>query len=123
MLSKVLLPLLSLFACAQAQSIVSGAAWTDTSGNPIQAHGAGILKASHLHVYCALRRMLIPKQQVGSTFYWFGEDKSANSALFKAVSCYSVSSVLPNLCLTCVLTPRHRFSRPTSCTGRARTMP
>lgn len=43
--------------------IVPGAPWTDTSGNRIQAHGGGILK-------------------VGSTFYWFGEDKAANSALF-----------------------------------------
>ncbi|PAV22245.1 galactan 1,3-beta-galactosidase [Pyrrhoderma noxium] len=35
-----------------------------------ETHGAGILK-------------------VGTTFYWFGEDKSLNSALFHAVSCYS----------------------------------
>lgn len=28
--------------------------------------------------------------QVNSTFYWFGEDKAANSALFSAVSCYTV---------------------------------
>ncbi|KIP09092.1 carbohydrate-binding module family 35 protein [Phlebiopsis gigantea 11061_1 CR5-6] len=70
MLSAALLSLLVLLARAQAQPIVSGAAWADTSGNPIQAHGAGILK-------------------VGSTFYWLGEDKSLNSALFHAVSCYS----------------------------------
>ncbi|KAM5539007.1 hypothetical protein V8D89_007230 [Ganoderma adspersum] len=50
--------------------IVPGAYWTDTSGNSLQAHGAGIIK-------------------VGSTFYWLGEDKSHNSALFKAVSCYT----------------------------------
>ncbi|THH11773.1 hypothetical protein EW145_g443 [Phellinidium pouzarii] len=56
--------------------IVPGAAWTDTSGNIIQAHGAGILK-------------------VGKIFYWFGEDKAANSALFSAVSCY-ISSDLVN---------------------------
>ncbi|CAK5280057.1 unnamed protein product [Mycena citricolor] len=64
---------LSLLACvvaAKAVLIVPGAVWTDTQGNTIQAHGAGILK-------------------VGSTFYWFGEDKAANSALFSAVSCYS----------------------------------
>ncbi|GJE90871.1 galactan 1,3-beta-galactosidase [Phanerochaete sordida] len=75
-LSALLLPALSLLlpACAQNQ-IVSGAAWTDTSGNAIQAHGAGILK-------------------VGSTFYWFGEDKSLNSALFKAVSCYTSSDLV-----------------------------
>ncbi|KXN81091.1 hypothetical protein AN958_06044 [Leucoagaricus sp. SymC.cos] len=55
--------------------IVPGATWTDTSGNDIQAHGGGFLK-------------------VGSTFYWFGEDKSHNSALFKAVSCYSSSDLV-----------------------------
>ncbi|KAI0664932.1 galactan 1,3-beta-galactosidase [Cubamyces menziesii] len=55
--------------------IVPGAPWKDTSGNSIQAHGAGILK-------------------VGSTFYWFGEDKSHNSALFKAVSCYSSTDLV-----------------------------
>ncbi|THH21295.1 hypothetical protein EW146_g239 [Bondarzewia mesenterica] len=60
---------------AVAQVIVPGAAWTDTSGNVIQAHGGGFLK-------------------VGSTYYWFGEDKSANSALFKAVSCYTSSDLV-----------------------------
>ena len=46
MLFAPLLSLLSLLAGAHAQStIVSGATWTDTSGNAIQAHGAGILKA------------------------------------------------------------------------------
>ncbi|KAF9454978.1 carbohydrate-binding module family 35 protein [Macrolepiota fuliginosa MF-IS2] len=57
-------------SCAFAGVIVPGATWTDTSGNVIQAHGGGFLK-------------------VGSTFYWFGEDKSHNSGLFKAVSCYT----------------------------------
>ncbi|PPR00261.1 hypothetical protein CVT24_005009 [Panaeolus cyanescens] len=55
---------------ARAAVIVPGATWTDTSGNVIQAHGGGFLK-------------------VGSTFYWFGEDKAHNSGLFKAVSCYT----------------------------------
>ncbi|KAF5356070.1 hypothetical protein D9756_004010 [Leucocoprinus leucothites] len=55
--------------------IVPGATWTDTSGNVIQAHGGGFLK-------------------VGSTYYWFGEDKSHNSGLFKAVSCYSSSDLV-----------------------------
>ncbi|KAL5495549.1 hypothetical protein ACEPAI_1012 [Sanghuangporus weigelae] len=69
----------ALSACAALVSaetvIVPGAAWTDTSGDVIQAHGAGILK-------------------VGSTYYWFGEDKSANSALFSAVSCYASSDLV-----------------------------
>ena len=36
----------------------------------------------------------------GSTYYWFGEDKSANSALFKAVSCYSVRRMAAELSLS-----------------------
>lgn len=67
---------LLVFASAQNNVIVSGATWTDTSGNVIQAHGAGMLK-------------------VGSTFYWFGEDKAHNSALFRAVSCYTVGLLVP----------------------------
>ncbi|KAJ7124820.1 galactan 1,3-beta-galactosidase [Mycena crocata] len=57
-----------------AAVIVPGATWTDTSGNVIQAHGGGFLK-------------------VNSTFYWFGEDKTLNSALFRAVSCYTSSDM------------------------------
>ncbi|TEB39093.1 galactan 1,3-beta-galactosidase [Coprinellus micaceus] len=45
---------------SNAAVIVPGATWTDTSGNVIQAHGGGILKA-------------------GSTWYWHGEDKTHNS--------------------------------------------
>ncbi|EGO02770.1 glycoside hydrolase family 43 protein [Serpula lacrymans var. lacrymans S7.3] len=55
--------------------IVPGAAWTDTNGNVIQAHGTGLLK-------------------VDNTFYWFGEDKTDNSALFEAVPCYSSTDLL-----------------------------
>lgn len=32
---------------ATTNVIVPGAKWTDTSGNSIQAHGAGMLKVSH----------------------------------------------------------------------------
>ncbi|KZV96920.1 Arabinanase/levansucrase/invertase [Exidia glandulosa HHB12029] len=67
--------LLSVASVAAVSVIVPGAPWTDTSGNRIQAHGGGILK-------------------VNSTFYWFGEDKAANSALFSAVSCYTSSDLL-----------------------------
>ncbi|KAJ7139580.1 galactan 1,3-beta-galactosidase [Mycena epipterygia] len=66
--SLLALPAFSLVV--HATVIVPGATWTDTSGNVIQAHGAGFIK-------------------VGSTYYWFGEDKAANSALFSAVSCYT----------------------------------
>ena len=48
-----------------------GAAWDDTSGNPLQMHGLGIIK-------------------VGSTWYAYGEDKagetSANTS-FQAIPC------------------------------------
>ncbi|EJD54262.1 galactan 1,3-beta-galactosidase [Auricularia subglabra TFB-10046 SS5] len=67
---RALLQLVSLGSLVGAAVIVPGAPWTDIAGNRIQAHGAGILK-------------------VGSTFYWFGEDKAHNSGLFRAVSCYT----------------------------------
>ncbi|KAK7693323.1 hypothetical protein QCA50_002891 [Cerrena zonata] len=72
----LLASLATLLVFASAQNvIVAGATWTDTSGTVIQAHGAGIFK-------------------VGSTFYWVGEDKAHNSALFKAVSCYTSNDLV-----------------------------
>jgi ricin-type beta-trefoil lectin protein/glycosyl hydrolase family 43 len=56
-------------AHAAAVTINPGAVWDDTSGNPIQAHGEGILK-------------------VGGTYYWFGEDKTDGSP-FQNINCYS----------------------------------
>jgi hypothetical protein len=50
-------------------TIANGGAWRDSSGKRIEAHGAGVLFAQ-------------------GAWYWFGEDKSANSANFKAVNCY-----------------------------------
>ena len=41
--SALLAPFL-LATAASAARVVPGATWTDTSGNVIQAHGAGILK-------------------------------------------------------------------------------
>lgn len=86
-LVSLLVALVATSACAQ-NVIVPGAVWKDTSGNTIQAHGAGLLKVCE---GSPLRRLWPHMLQVGSTFYWFGEDKSHNSALFKAVSCYAVS--------------------------------
>ena len=49
-------PSLSLFVgllaglSAVRAQIVSGARWTDTSGNPIQAHGSGIIKVSAMYL-------------------------------------------------------------------------
>jgi beta-xylosidase len=60
-------------ASADTVAIAPGTAWKDTHGNPIQAHGGGMIK-------------------VGSTYYWFGEDKTGESqanAYFRNVPCYS----------------------------------
>lgn len=56
-------------AHAAAVTITPAGTWNDTSGRLIQAHGGGITK-------------------VGSTYYWFGEDKT-NGASFQNVPCYS----------------------------------
>ncbi|PPQ67384.1 hypothetical protein CVT25_005963 [Psilocybe cyanescens] len=72
---KFLSSVLVSVSLVRSAVIVPGATWLDTSGNSIQAHGGGFLK-------------------VGSTYYWFGEDKSHNSALFKAVSCYTSSDLV-----------------------------
>jgi hypothetical protein len=56
-------------AQAAAVTLTPGTQWTDSSGNRLQAHGAGVFK-------------------VGSTYYLVGEDKSAGST-FTAVACYS----------------------------------
>ena len=52
---------------AATATISPGTMWTDTAGNRLQAHGAGIFR-------------------VGSTYYMVGEDKSAG-ATFTAVAC------------------------------------
>jgi beta-xylosidase len=56
-------------ADAATETITPGTQWTDTAGNRLQAHGAGIFT-------------------VGSTYYMVGEDKTAGST-FTAVACYS----------------------------------
>jgi beta-xylosidase len=56
-------------AAASPQTITPGEVWHDTSGNVLQAHGAGMI-------------------QVGKTFYWFGEDKT-NGYFFQNVKCYA----------------------------------
>lgn len=50
-------------------TIQNGVFWNDTDGNRIEAHGAGFIYTNN-------------------AWYWFGEDKSQNSANFKAVNCY-----------------------------------
>jgi len=47
-----------------------GQPWMDTSGNPIEAHGGGILKA-------------------GDTYYWYGENHALGAGNKTGISCYS----------------------------------
>jgi hypothetical protein len=61
-------------AAAAPQSVVSGAVWTDGSGQRIQAHGGGFV-------------------QHGSTYYWIGEDKTNGSA-FQNIKCYSSTDLV-----------------------------
>ncbi|MFJ2904014.1 RICIN domain-containing protein [Streptomyces sp. NPDC087212] len=55
-------------AHAAAQTIPNGVQFTDTSGNLLHAHGGGVIK-------------------VGSSFYWFGEDRNADNT-FRYVDAY-----------------------------------
>ena len=59
-------------AVAADAAIVPGTTWKDTGNRPIQAHGGGMIK-------------------VGSTYYWFGEDKTGEkkNGDFLNVTCYS----------------------------------
>ncbi len=61
-------------AGAATQTITPGVMWTDTAGNRLQAHGAGVFR-------------------VGTTYYLVGEDKSAG-ATFTAVACYSSTDLV-----------------------------
>ncbi|MEU9393101.1 RICIN domain-containing protein [Streptomyces sp. NPDC048324] len=55
-------------AQAATQTITNGTQFTDTSGNPVHAHGGGVIK-------------------VGSYYYWFGEDRNADNT-FRYVDAY-----------------------------------
>ncbi|MFE2099643.1 RICIN domain-containing protein [Streptomyces sp. NPDC059468] len=55
-------------AQAAPQTITNGTRFTDTSGNPLHAHGGGVIK-------------------VGSFYYWFGEDRNADNT-FRYVDAY-----------------------------------
>lgn len=52
-----------------------GETWYDTEGNPIQAHGGGFLQQT--------------AEDGKPIYYWVGENKIHNSAVFHAVSLYS----------------------------------
>src|SRR3954468_507267 len=72
--SGMLVALTTSPAVAATETITPGTQWTDTAGNRLQAHGAGIFT-------------------VGSTYYMVGEDKSAG-ATFTAVACYSSTDLV-----------------------------
>ncbi|MEU1401065.1 RICIN domain-containing protein [Streptomyces sp. NPDC005728] len=55
-------------AQAAPQTITNGTQFKDTSGNPVHAHGGGVIKA-------------------GSFYYWFGEDRNSDNT-FRYVDAY-----------------------------------
>ncbi|WP_125773315.1 RICIN domain-containing protein [Antribacter gilvus] len=55
-------------AQAAPQTIVNATQFTDSSGNPLHAHGGGVVKS-------------------GSYYYWIGENRNADNT-FRYVSCY-----------------------------------
>jgi hypothetical protein len=60
-------------SAATTATFTPGSTWTDTSGNVLQLHGLGIVKA-------------------GDTWFGFGENKtneSSSNAAFQSISCYS----------------------------------
>lgn len=62
-------PTASAAPSEEGEPVPVGQPWNDTSGDPIQAHGGGFLEHD-------------------GWYYWVGENKSHNSALFLAVSLY-----------------------------------
>ncbi|MDQ0948787.1 hypothetical protein QFZ24_002710 [Streptomyces phaeochromogenes] len=55
-------------AQAAPQTVTNGTQFTDTSGNPLHAHGGGVIK-------------------VGSYYYWFGENRNSDNT-FRYVDAY-----------------------------------
>lgn len=64
-------------AYSQKQTIIRpGEIWPDTDGKHIQAHGGGIIK-------------------IGSTYYWYGEERSQGlDTNYRYVSCYSSEDLM-----------------------------
>jgi len=74
-LVTILFAAASLSCAADLPQIRPGEVWLDDRGQPIQAHGGGILK-------------------MGDTFYWFGEDRSpSNLRTNRYVACYSSTNL------------------------------
>lgn len=64
-------------AYSQKQAVIRpGEIWPDTDGKHIQAHGGGIIK-------------------IGSTYYWYGEERSQGlDTNYRYVSCYSSEDLM-----------------------------
>lgn len=73
LLCIIILLILLLPVNAANQTIINAIQWSDTNGNPIQAHGGGMVK-------------------VGSNYYWFGENRD-DTGHFLGVSCYRSSDL------------------------------
>lgn len=57
-----------------SNELLNGFQWADTAGNPIDAHGGGVIK-------------------VGQFYYWFGENRQSDNH-FQSVSCYRSSDLV-----------------------------
>jgi hypothetical protein len=62
-------------AAGRVVTFHNGGFWSDAKGQRIEAHGGGIL-------------------HVDDTWYWFGEDKSGNTAGFVGVNCYASTDLV-----------------------------
>lgn len=71
----IFVAIFSIFAGHQESSFRPGQVWTDTDGNPINAHGAGVFYDN-------------------GTYYWFGEIKSGKTWLveYTGWECYRVNA-------------------------------
>ena len=67
--------LLAASALAASPAIKPGRLWLDNRGQPIQAHGGGVIRLGH-------------------TFYWFGTDRATNVPPdLRCVNCYSSTNL------------------------------
>jgi len=75
LLPAIILCCAAVAALASTGSVRPGELWLDDRGQPVQAHGGGILR-------------------VGDTFYWFGEDRGRDNESGKRyVGCYSSTNL------------------------------
>jgi len=83
----LLILILSVSMGAYAQYILPGAIWTDTSGNPVNAHGGGILYYNNTYYWYGEIKQGITWRVPGSTW----ENYRVNAG---GISCYSSKDLL-----------------------------